>query len=375
MSNTVTNPFVLVLYTGGTIGMKKRTENEECTLHLDLFLAELKRLPVLHDTAASDVSLEDRGYSVAERLAMPVPGVGGWIWYVVKGAGKIRESKDTCAQDWIDVSKEIVRNYDKYDGFVILHGTDTMAHTASALSFMFENLGKPVVLTGAQTPIYEEVTDARENLLGALLFAGCHALPEVTIFFHGKLFRGNRVTKVDARSYSVYDSPSFPALARLCSDGRVEWYCSLTRKPTVGSLKLHTKMSEKITLLPMFPSIPIEMITGCLEAPIKGVVIVTYGSGNIPDSRPDLINAMREAVQRGVVIVTCCPCRGGPHDVCMQYVNQGLCNLGIVSGGDITVEAALAKLSFVVGKEGLTLEERKMLMRSNLRGEMSNCPV
>lgn len=117
------------------------------------------------------------------------------------------------------------------------------------------------------------------------------------------------------------------------------------------------------------------MITGCLEAPIEGVVIVTYGSGNIPDSRPDLINAMREAVQRGVVIVTCCPCRGGPHDVCMQYVNQGLCNLGIVSGGDITVEAALAKLSFVVGKEGLTLEERKMLMRSNLRGEMSNCPV
>jgi len=204
---------------------------------------------------------------------------GGRILYDMKEAGTIRESKDTCAEDWIDVAKEIANNYNNYDGFVILHGTDTMAFTASALSFMFENLGKPVVLTGAQTPIYEEEANARDNLAGALQFAGQHAVPEVTIFFDGKLFRGNRSTKVDAKSYSVYDSPSFPPLARLSSNGEVEWQDSFDQNGNQreGMFKLHTKMSQKIALLPMFPNIPIEMIKGCLGPAIEGVVLVTMG--------------------------------------------------------------------------------------------------
>jgi len=303
---------------------------------------------------------------------MSVTKLGSRILYDIKEASTVKESADTSIEDWIDVGTEIVSNYDDYDGFVILHGTDTMAFTASALSFMFENLGKPVVLTGAQTPIYETVTDARDNLAGALLFAGQHAIPEVTIFFDGKLFRGNRSTKVNAKSFSVFDSPSIPPLARLNSNGDVEWNQTVDRSQReTGSFTLNTKMNQKVALLPMFPGIPIEMIKGCLESPIEGVVLVTYGSGNIPHSRTDLVEAIKVAAERGVVIVTCCPCRGGPHDVSTEYVEQGLVKLGVVPGKDMTVESALAKLSFVIGKEELTREDRKMLMRSNLRGEIS----
>lgn len=177
-SNTVKTSLVLVLYTGGTIGMKKLNENEPCALHLDIFINELKRLSMLHDDSACFVSQGEKEISTLQRLAMPVSKLGIRIMYDIKESGKIRESKDTCAEDWIDVSVEIFDNYEKYDGFVILHGTDTMAFTASALSFMFENLGKPVVLTGAKTPIYDELTDARDNLCGALLFAGQYVVPE-----------------------------------------------------------------------------------------------------------------------------------------------------------------------------------------------------
>jgi len=370
MADKGKSSLVLVLYTGGTIGMKKLNDNEPCALHLDLFIDELKKLQMLHDPTCSVTHASE--VDTTQRLAMPVTKLGSRILYDIKEAGTIRESKDTSIEDWIDVGTEIANNYDDYDGFVILHGTDTVAFTASAVSFMFENLSKPVVLTGAQTPIYDAVTDARDNLAGALLFAGQYAIPEVTIFFDGKLFRGNRSTKVDAKSYNVFDSPSIPPLARLSSHGDIQWNHTVdhSRKET-GSFALHTKMSQKIALLPVFPGIPIEMIKGCLESPIEGVVLVTYGSGNIPDSRTDLLEAIKGAVQRGVVIVTCCPCRGGPHDVSTEYVEQGLVKLGVVPGKDMTVESALAKLSFVMGKEELTREDRKMLMRSNLRGEIS----
>ncbi|XP_078351179.1 L-asparaginase-like [Oculina patagonica] len=368
MSGKGKSSLVLVLYTGGTIGMKKLHDNEPCALHLDLFIDKLKKLPILHDATCSVAQVSKVG--TTERLAMPILKAGSRILYDIKEAGAIRESKDTCVEDWIDVGTEIANNYNDYDGFVILHGTDTMAYTASALSFMLENLGKPVVLTGAQTPIYEEETDARDNLAGALLFAGQYVVPEVTIFFDSKLFRGNRSTKVDAKSYCVFDSPSFPPLARICSNGEIEWNHTVDRSQT-RCFTLHTKMSQKIALLPMFPGIPIEMIKGCLEPPIEGVVLVTYGSGNIPNSRTDLVEAIKGAVERGVVIVTCCPCHGGPHDVSMEYVEQGLVKLGVVPGGDLTVESALTKLSFVMGKEALTQQDKKMLMRSNLRGEIS----
>lgn len=360
---------VLVLYTGGTVGMKKLSENEPCILHLDLFIEELKRHPLLHD--ATFTAPQARKVGVTERLAMPVHDQdNSKILYDIKKAGTVWESKDTCTKDWIDMATEIANNYDDYDGFVILHGTDTMAYTASALSFMLENLGKPVVLTGAQTPIYEEETDAKDNLGGALLFAGHYAVSEVTIFFNGKLFRGNKSTKVNAKSFSVFDSPSYPPLAKLSNNGGIEWNYSGDPRHK-GCFTLHTKMSQNIALLPMFPGIPIQMIKGCLEPPIEGVVLVTYGSGNIPDSRTDLTEAVKEATDKGVVIVTCCPCRGGPHDVSSEFVEKGLVELGVVLGGDMTVECALTKVAFVMGLEELTLEERKSLMRSNLRREIS----
>lgn len=371
MSNTTPDKssLVLVLYTGGTVGMKKLSENEPCILHLDLFIEELKKHPLLHDVAFA--LPQARKVGVTERLAMPAHDQdNSRILYDIKKAGNVRESKDTCTKDWMDMATEIANTYEDYDGFVILHGTDTMAYTASALSFMLENLGKPVVLTGAQTPIYEKVTDAKDNLAGALLFAGYYAVSEVTIFFNGKLFRGNRSTKVDAISFSVFDSPSCPPLAKLSSDGVVEWNYSADPRHR-GCFTLHTKMSQNIALLPVFPGIPIQMIKGCLEPSIEGVVLVTYGSGNIPDSRTDLIKAIKEATGKGVVIVTCCPCRGGPHDVSTEFVEKGLVELGVVPGGDMTVECALTKVAFVVGLKELTLEDRKSLMVSNLRGEIS----
>ncbi|KAF7251834.1 60 kDa lysophospholipase [Varanus komodoensis] len=264
-------------------------------------------------------------------------------------------------------------NYEKYDGFVILHGTDTMAYTAAALSFMCENLGKTIVLTGSQVPIYELRNDGRANLLGALLIAGLFVIPEVCLYFYNKLYRGNRVIKVDADSFNAFSSPNLPPLANAEVDITINWE-TIWRANTTKKFEIHTNMNCNVGLLRIFPGITAATVKAFLQSPMEGVVLETYGSGNAPNNRPDLLDELKKATDRNVVILNCTQCLRGT--VSSAYATgKTLRDAGVIPGADMTPEAALAKLSYVLSKPGLTMNEKRKMLSENLRGEMTVVPI
>ncbi|XP_067290391.1 60 kDa lysophospholipase-like [Pseudorasbora parva] len=247
--------------------------------------------------------------------------------------------------------------YEDYDGFVVLHGTDTMAYTASALSFMCENLGKPVVLTGSQLPIFEMRSDGRDNLLGALLIAGQFVIPEVCLYFHHKMYRGNRVTKVDSGSFNGFASPNLPPLANAEVDININWD-TVWRPSTPAKFTVNTQLNQNVGLLRLFPGITTDTVKAFLMAPMEGVILETYGSGNAPDNRQDLLNEIRNATDRGLIIVNCTQCLRGT--VTISYATgQALSKAGVVAGFDMTPEAALSKLSYVLAKQDLSIEKKE----------------
>ncbi|XP_076777144.1 60 kDa lysophospholipase isoform X8 [Arvicanthis niloticus] len=254
-----------------------------------------------------------------------------------------------------------------------------MAFAASALSFMLENLQKPVVLTGAQVPIHALWSDGRENLLGALLMAGQYVIPEVCLFFQNQLFRGNRTTKVDARRFAAFCSPNLPPLATVGADVTINR--ELVRKASGKShLVVHSSMEPDVGLLRLYPGIPASLlelpnsvlhaqVRTFLQPPLKGVVMETFGSGNGP-TKPDLLQELRVAAEQGLIIVNCTHCLQGA--VTSDYASgMAMAGAGIVSGFDMTSEAALAKLSYVLGQPGLSMNDRKKLLARDLRGEMT----
>uniref|UniRef100_A0A8C4ZAW5 asparaginase n=1 Tax=Gadus morhua TaxID=8049 RepID=A0A8C4ZAW5_GADMO len=253
-------------------------------------------------------------------------------------------------EDWAKIGKDIEKNYEQYDGFVILHGTDTMAYTSSALSFMCDHLGKPVIVTGSQVPIYDLWNDGRDNLLGALLLAGLFDIPEVCLYFRNKLYRGNRVTKVDAGSFDGFASPNLPPLAKMDVDVTAE---------TSTKFCVSTKLNCNVGLLRLFPGITTETVRSFLQGPIVGVVLETYGAGNAPDNRPDLLAALKEATDRGVIIINTTQCLKGTVSKIYATGEVGASAAGLLSGGDMTPEAVLSKLSHVLAIEGLDLKTKK----------------
>lgn len=271
--------------------------------------------------------------------------------------------------DWVKIGKDIEINYEDYDGFVILHGTDTMAYTASALSFMCEHLGKPVILTGAQVPIYEMKNDGRDNLMGALLIAGQYVIPEVCLYFYNKLYRGNRVTKVDAGSYNAFSSPNLAPLATAEVDITINWD-TVWRASTTAKFQVSTELNRNVGLLRLFPGITADTVRAFLQPPMQGVVMETYGSGNAPDNRPDLLAELKKATDSGVIIMNCTQCLRGT--VSPSYATgKVLMDAGLIAGGDMTPEAALSKLSYVLANKKTDLVAKKKLMGQNLRGEMN----
>ncbi|XP_035388948.1 60 kDa lysophospholipase isoform X3 [Electrophorus electricus] len=370
---------VLVINTGGTIGMMYH-DNVLCP-EPNALVKVLRKLPILHDEQyAQQTKLYEYYEPAYNTLVLPMPthhadelfqGLSKQdkrIVYTLLEYAPLLDSCNMTTDDWARIGKDIEKHYEKYDGFVILHGTDTMAYTASALSFMCEHLGKPVILTGSQVPIFEMRNDGRDNLLGALLIAGQFVIPEVCLYFHHKLYRGNRVTKVDAGSFNAFSSPNLAPLANAEVDIKINWD-TVWRANTTAKFQVNTQMNRNVGLLRLFPGITADTVRAFLQPPMEGIVLETYGSGNAPDNRTDLLEEIRSATKRGLIMVNCTQCLRG--SVTTSYATgKALSDAGLVAGCDMTPEAALSKLSYVLARKDLSTLEKKKLLSRNLRGEM-----
>ncbi|TFK16016.1 toll-like receptor 3 [Platysternon megacephalum] len=354
---------VLVINTGGTIGMVE--EEQGLAPEANKLVKALKKMPMLHDEVyAKENKHCDCPKFPDNTLVLPPSDQNKRIVYTILELSPLLDSSNMTTDDWAKIARNIEKYYEQYDGFVILHGTDTMAYTASALSFMCENLGKTIVLTGSQVPIYELRNDGRANLLGALLIAGQFVIPEVCLYFYHKLYRGNRVTKVDAGSFNAFSSPNLPPLANAEVDitGFIMILFSNVWKAYV------LNMVDFIIVVQM------NQVKAFLQPPMEGIVLETYGTGNAPNNREDLLDELKKATERKVVILNCTQCLRG--SVAAVYATgQTLTAVGVIPGGDMTPEAALAKLSYTLSKSHLSWEEKKEMLSENLRGEMTVVPT
>lgn len=284
------------------------------------------------------------------------------------------DSSDMNPERWVEIAKVIEERYDRYDGFVILHGTDTMAYTASALSFMLENLRKPVIITGSQLPIGEVRTDGEENLITAVQIAaalnekGEPMVQEVAILFEDYLWRGNRSTKMSAEGFNAFKTNNYPPLARIGLD--INFNESALLRPEHGKFEVHYRLDTQVMFVDLFPGIRPSTLKHLLSTPgIKGVVMRTYGAGNAPTDHL-FHDIVRQAVAHGLIIVNVTQCVNG--GVMKRYeAGDKLAGCGVISGRDITAEAAITKMMYLLGAgmEGPALQHA---FEHSLRGEISS---
>ena len=285
------------------------------------------------------------------------------------------DSSDMEPNHWARLAGIIERNYNMYDGFVILHGTDTMAYTASALSFMLENLAKPVILTGSQLPIGMLRTDGKENLITAIEIAaakdqdGTPMVPEVCIYFESDLMRGNRTTKINAEKFNAFKSYNYPCLAHSGID--IKFKPRRIRRPDPSRpLKAHYLFDTNVVVLTLFPGIQEGLITAVFRTPgLRAIVMKTFGSGNAPQ-KPWLLALIREACSKGIIIVNITQCQSGSVEMERYETGRQLLEAGVISGYDSTPECALTKLMFLLG-HNLPSNEVRRLMNTNLAGEIT----
>lgn len=334
---------VLLAHTGGTIGMRR---GERGYAPSPGHLAELLRgMPELDDPAIPEFELLE--------------------------FDPLLDSADMVPADWERIANRIAERYPHVDGVVVLHGTDTMAFTASALSYLLEGLAKPVIVTGSQLPLAEARSDARENLIAALQLAARNDLHEVCIYFNGKLLRGNRSTKVSASGYDAFDSPNEAPLGSVGVD--VTLRPGAARPPQTGPLRVHPVRDVTVAALRLFPGIRGELLRNVLQPPVQGVVLETYGAGNAPTRDVGLLEAVREATTRGVVVVNCTQCLHGRVDMRGYATGAALLEAGVVSGADMTPEAALSKLIWLLSSD-LPRAEVARRMQQDTRGELTTAP-
>ena len=334
-------PRVHVAYTGGTIGMRGTDRGYEPGGSLE---EALGTVPGLSDPAVPEFDLEEYR--------------------------PVLDSSNMRPLDWLRIARGIAERYDEYDGFVVLHGTDTMAYTASALAFILRGLAKPVVLTGSQIPLTAPRTDARSNLVNSLAIAANFRVPEVTLFFGTTLLRGCRAVKVNAEGFDAFDSPNFPPLGIAGADIAIQ--TELLRPYPGGAVALSVPDDLKATVgaLRLFPGIVAETVRNALRPPLQGLVLEAYGAGNAPDRDGDLLEAIHEATERGVVVVDRTQCLKGSVDLEAYATGSSLLRAGEISGHDMTAEAALAKLFYLIGV-GHSPDEIRALMQEDLCGELT----
>ncbi len=283
------------------------------------------------------------------------------------------DSSNMDPDSWIRIGEIIKKNYEDYDGFVVLHGSDTMAYTASALSFMLENLNKPVIFTGSQLPLGVLRTDGRENLLTAIEIAAAKdddtpIIPEVCVYFENRLMRANRTTKYNAENFNAFVSGNLPLLADVGI--YIKYNKNIILKPNFKKLKLHTNLDRNVVILKLFPGITENIVRGIFNIPkLKGVVLESFGSGNAP-SEEWFTTIIEEAIGKGIIVINVTQCMTGAVEHGKYETSIRLHEIGVVSGSDITTESALAKMMYLIG-EGFEGDKLVQLLGKSLRGEMT----
>ncbi len=338
------NTSILIIYTGGTIGMiRDRETGTLAPFNFDNVYEQMPMLKQFH-------------YRLDFNCFEP-----------------LMDSSNMNPEAWQTMATIIRQNYEDFDGFVILHGSDTMAYSASALSFMLENLNKPVIFTGSQLPLGELRTDGRENFITAIEIAAAKddetpLVPEVCIYFENQLFRGNRSVKYNAENFNAFKSGNYPLLAEV--GVYIKYNRRYILKPNFKKLKVHTKLSAEVGVLKLFPGITKPFVEGVLKTKgLKGLVLETFGSGNTTTEQW-FLDALSEAITNGLVIVNVSQCLSGMVEQGKYETSTGLKKIGVISGSDITTEAALTKMMVLFGR-GFDVQTVSAWMRRSWRGELT----
>lgn len=330
---------IYVAYTGGTIGMQRSTQGYiPVSGHLQQQLAQM---PEFHRQEMPDFTIHE--YQ------------------------PLMDSSDMTPADWQHIADDIAANYDNYDGFVILHGTDTMAFTASALSFMLENLSKPVIVTGSQIPLEELRSDGQINLLNSLYIAANYPINEVSLFFNNRLYRGNRSTKAHADGFDAFSSPNLPPL--LEAGIHIRRLNTPPAPKSQGPLIVHTVVPQPIGVVTIYPGMSADVVSNFLRQPVKALILRSYGVGNAPQQGA-FIHELREACARGIIVVNLTQCMSGKVNMGGYATGNALAQAGVISGADMTVEAALTKLHYLLSQQQDVATVRAAMLL-NLRGELT----
>ncbi|NIB39920.1 asparaginase [Pseudomaricurvus alkylphenolicus] len=337
----MTRKSIYIAYTGGTIGMQPSPQG--------------------YVPAANFLADHLAGMSEFQRPELPE--------FTLREYSPLMDSSDMSPADWQHIANDIAAHYDQYDGFVVLHGTDTMAFTASALSFMLEDLTKPVIVTGSQIPLAQLRSDGHANLLNALYVAANYPIYEVGLFFNNRLYRGNRSIKAHADGFNAFDSPNFPPLLEAGIDIRlVTGQLGGTAKD-MGTLRVQTIEPQPIAVATLYPGICADVLGNILQRPINALVLRSFGVGNAPQSG-DFLAKLKAACDAGIVVVNTTQCNQGKVNMGGYAGGNALAEAGVISGGDMTFEATLAKLHYLLSKK-LPVDEVRRLMGQNLRGELT----